>query len=426
MKISIIGTGYVGLVAGAVFSSMGHNVTCIDLDLNKIAQLAKAQITIHEQFLEQTIALGLKNQSLSFSATYESVSACDVVFIAVGTPELEDGAADLSFVYGAIDSIVKELQDSTPIVIKSSVPPTTCANLIKYLRALGSNNPIVMNPEFLREGSAVADFINPERIVIGCNDEAAKALMLKVYEPWSSSAKVLTDPATAELIKYASNAFLATKVAFINEMANICQEVGGDIETLSFAVGLDPRIGSQFLKVGPGFGGSCFPKDINALIHLAGSLNAPSKILPAVLESNAQRAALMVAKIKKVLNGSVRDKKIAVLGLSFKAATDDARCSPAVEITRLLHQEGAIITAFDPVAMPNAKALLPKISYASSAHQAASMASCLVILTEWPEFAELDLKEFAKVMFMPIIIDLRNILDAQVVKLAGFAYHKIG
>jgi UDPglucose 6-dehydrogenase len=429
MKISIIGTGYVGLVAGVVFSVKGHSVTCIDLDIKKIDQLAKAQATIHEKSLKETISLGLKNKSLSFSNAYDSIATCDVVFIAVGTPELHDGSADLSFIYSAIDSIAKTLKLDTPIVIKSSVPPTTCVQLAKYLKSIGRNNPIVMNPEFLREGSAIDDFINPARIVIGCNDERAKTLMLKVYEPWESATKILSDVTTAELIKYASNAFLATKVAFINEMSDICQEVEGDIETLSVAVGLDKRIGSEFLKVGPGFGGSCFPKDVNALIHLAGSLNANSKILPAVLESNAKRASLMLQKIKSALNGSVRDQKIAALGLSFKAGTDDVRCSPAVEVTRLIHRAGGIVTAFDPAAIHNAKTILPEINYANSAFKAALGARCLVILTEWPEFAQLDFQELAKVMQTLIIVDLRNMFDETSVtnaKSAGFVYHKLG
>jgi UDPglucose 6-dehydrogenase len=426
MKISIIGTGYVGLVSGAVFSNMGHFVTCIDLDLKKIAKLIKAQLYIHEALLKKTISIGLKNESLSFSTTYGSIIACDVVFIAVGTPQLKDGSANLSFIYDAIDHIAPNLKPGTPIVIKSTVPPTTCLQLSKYLKSINKDNPIVMNPEFLREGSAINDFLNPERIVIGCQDENAKEIMLKVYAPWNKATKVITDPTTAELIKYASNTFLATKITFINEMANICEKVDADIETLSSAVGLDSRIGPDFLKVGPGFGGSCFPKDINALIHLSNTLNAESKIMQAVLESNTRRATLMVQKIKSILKGSVRDKKIAVLGLSFKAGTDDVRCSPAIEITRLLHQADASITAFDPVAMLNAKAILPKITYANSALDAAIDARCIVVLTEWLEFKDLDLGQIAKIMLEPIIIDLRNILDAKAAKAAGFAYHKIG
>jgi UDPglucose 6-dehydrogenase len=425
MKISIIGTGYVGLVSGAIFSTVGHNVTCIDLDQVKIQSLSKAQTNIYEPLLQEKISMGFALNSLHFTSSYESVGSSDAVFIAVGTPQFENGDADLSFVYSAIDKIVKVISDKAILVIKSTVPPQTSLKISQHLKSLNIKNDVVMNPEFLREGSAVYDFLNPARIVIGCSSEDAKKVMLEIYKTWHTAEKIITDCTTAEMIKYASNTFLATKIAFINEMAEICEKVDANIEELSYGIGLDKRIGADFLKVGPGFGGSCFPKDINALIHLVKDQSINSIILQAVLDSNNSRKYQMLKKIKGIMGADLRGKKIGVLGLSFKANTDDVRYSPAIEIIKLLLLEEASVKAFDPKAMKNAKSCLPSITYAETAEDVFDQTECVVVLTEWAEFQNLDFKLMYSKMKKPTIIDLRNILNPTIIKQYGFDYYRI-
>jgi UDPglucose 6-dehydrogenase len=425
MKISIIGTGYVGLVTGAIFSNKNLDVTCIDLNQQKIGLLSEAKIDIYEPGLQEQIFMGLQKKLLHFTDNYNSIKDADAVLICVGTPQFENGDADLSYLYTAIDKLAATINDHAVIVIKSTVPPQTCLKLSQYLRNLGLNNQVVMNPEFLREGSAVNDFLNPDRIVIGCSSEAAKDLMLNIYQTWETE-KVITDVTTAEMIKYASNTFLATKITFINEMSDICEKVGADIETLSYGVGLDKRIGKEFLKAGPGFGGSCFPKDINALLHLAKTKNVDSKILAAILDSNHSRKILMLNKIKKILGDNLNNKNIGVLGLSFKANTDDVRHSPAIDIVKLMLAENANITAFDPQAMQNAKVILPNIRYVETAEDVAIQADCIVILTEWPQFQNLDFNLIYSRMNKRIVIDLRNMLQAAKLTSIGFFYYSIG
>lgn len=417
MKISIIGTGYVGLVAGAVFSNQGFDTCCIDLDAEKINLLSSGKSPIYELLLEEQISNGIKNNTLTFSTRYDSIPNSDLVFLAVGTPDLPDGSADLSYLYSAIDQVSKLIKKNTILVIKSTVPPNTCQNIKKYLEKKGLENEVVMNAEFLRQGSAVSDFLNPDRIIIGCSSPEAKDKMLEIYKNWRDVPKVFTDTTTAEMIKYAANSFLATKIAFINEMADLCSYFGGDIDMLSYALGLDKRIGHGCLKTGPGYGGSCFPKDVSALIHSSKDIN--NHILKAVHHSNNQRPGLMVEKIKQII-GELKGKKIGVLGLSFKANTDDIRFSPAIKIISLLKDSS--INAFDPAAMDNTKKALPNISYAKNPYEAARGSDCLLILTDWDEFKDLDYNVIFSKMAKPVIIDLRNLLDHQKLKKIGFSY----
>ncbi|AVP88132.1 UDP-glucose 6-dehydrogenase [Candidatus Phycorickettsia trachydisci] len=417
MKISIIGTGYVGLVAGAVFSNNGLNTCCIDIDAEKIKLLSTGKSPIYEPLLEEQISSGIRKNTLTFSTKYNSIADSEAIFLAVGTPDLPNGSANLSYLYGAIDQVSKLIKKDAILVIKSTVPPNTCKDIKKYLEKLALANEVVMNPEFLRQGSAVNDFLNPDRIVIGCSSLDAKDKMLKVYENWKDIPKVITDTTTAEMIKYAANSFLATKVAFINEMADLCHHFDGDINMLSYALGLDKRIGKGALKAGPGYGGSCFPKDVSALIHV--SKNTGNHILKAVHQANSQRPRLMVEKIKKIV-GNVKGKKIGVLGLSFKANTDDIRFSPAIKIVSLL--KDAIITAFDPAAMDNAKRVLPDIRYATTLCEVAESADCLLILTEWEDFKDIDYNLIFSKMAKPVIIDLRNLVDKHKLRKIGFSY----
>jgi UDPglucose 6-dehydrogenase len=426
MKITLIGTGYVGLVSGVIFSSVGHNVTCIDIDDDKIKLLNQSKAGIYEPQLEELMTDGLKNKLLQFTTSYKNIHNADVIFIAVGTPQFENGDADLRFVYNAMDTISPLLNPKTIIAIKSTVPPQTCQKIALYLKEHNNHNEVVMNPEFLREGSAVHDFLNPERIVIGCSSVQAKEVMQKVYQKWGNTERIFTDTTTAEMIKYASNTFLAAKIAFINEMANICEKIGANIEMLSHGMGTDKRIGKDFLKVGPGFGGSCFPKDINALIHLVNKQKIESTILPAILESNDKRKFLMVKKIKAIVGENLSAIKIGVLGLTFKAGTDDVRHSPAIEIIELLLADKASIIAFDPHGIENAKAILPEIEYTTKAEDVADKADCIIVLTEWDEFKSLDFDLIRKKLRQPNIIDLRNLLDATSMAKNNLSYHKLG
>jgi len=425
MKITIIGTGYVGLVSGAIFSNVGHHVTCVDIDKEKIDLLKTGYVSIYEPHLQEKISNALAQKTLTFSSSCESVQDSDAVFLAVGTPQFDNGDADLSYVYNALAELAGCIDKKTIVVVKSTVPPQTCTKIVDYLKSKGLDNDVVMNPEFLREGSAVEDFLNPERIVIGCSSLAAKNTMLQIYESWQDSKIIVTDVTTAEMIKYASNTFLATKIAFINEMADICAKVNADVEMLSYGVGLDKRIGRDFLNAGPGFGGSCFPKDINALIHIVKNQNIDNKILDAVLESNRIRKFHMLEKIKHIVGMELEGKTIGVLGLAFKANTDDVRYSPAMQIVALLLEQGAAISAFDPQGMKNAKKILPEINYCQKAEDVAKDADCIVILTEWPQFQNLDLQIVKSAMKNAVIIDLRNILKADVARQMGFGYYRL-
>jgi len=428
MNITFIGSGYVGLVSGTMLAELGHNVTCLDTNAAKIADLKKGILPIYEPGLDQYLASNMANGRLTFSSTYDAqLKESSAVFITVWTPTLESGEADLSFIFDAVDNLIPFINDDCVIVIKSTVPPGTCGKVSDMLKARNLNYAVASNPEFLREGSAIADFISPLRIVVGSSNPNAKKVLEEIYAPQTSKGFLLinTDPATSELIKYASNAFLATKLAFINEIANLCEKIPANIEELTHAMGLDPRIGKEFLKAGPGFGGSCFPKDILALSTIAKNYKTDFQVLDAVINSNKQRPSFMVEKIKNIL-GTLQDKNIAVLGLTFKANTDDIRSSPAIDIINLLIQEKANILSFDPEGMDNARAILKSVSFANSSAEACVNADGLIILTEWEEFKNMNFKEIYNSMKNPVIIDLRNILKRDVLTNIGFEYHSVG
>ncbi len=432
MKISFIGSGYVGLVSGAVLSEIGHEVTCIDNDASKVAKLNMGKIPIYEPGLEEIVHNNLQNKRLNFQVDLQtSIKGREAIFIAVSTPSASDGSADLSYVYAAIDQLKQELLPDQIIVIKSTVPPGTGKNIQEYLQKMGLNNEVVSNPEFLREGAAIADFMNPDRIVIGASASHAAEIMKNIYKPLIDKGVkcVFTDNTTAELIKYASNSFLAVKIAFINEMANICEDINANIEDLSYGIGLDTRIGNKHLKAGPGFGGSCFPKDILAIAYMAKSLNEPSIIMEATIASNEKRKHLMVEKIVRALDGqncNIANKTICALGLTFKADTDDVRSSPAIEILKLLLERKARIKAYDPAGSANAKLILPEIEYAATILDAAKDANCILILTEWKEFSDFDYGDVASLVKDKLIIDLRNILDKNKIIKQGYRYINIG
>ncbi len=425
MKLIFIGSGYVGLVSGVMFASIGHDVCCIDNDKSKIDSLKSGKVPIYEPGLEEYLSKAVSDKKLTFAYDYSGVGYVpDAVFITVGTPQLETGEANLSYVKEAVLEAARNTAPETIIVVKSTVPPGTSDMLVEMLREQGFAHKIASNPEFLKEGAAIKDFMEPDRIVIGV--EHAKAKMEKIYSYFHDNGyKILfTDSITAEMIKYASNSFLATKIAFINEMANLCEKTGADVDLLAEGMGLDRRIGRGFLKTGPGFGGSCFPKDILALEYLASHHAQPCYVLSAVIESNQKRKHDMVSKISKALGG-VSGKNIAVLGLTFKAGTDDVRSSPAMDIAKLLAEEGAIILAYDPAGAENAKEQLD-IGFADSCLDASKDASAIVILTEWQEFKDLDYALMGAQMKEKIIFDYRNILDAKACRGAGFKLYQLG
>jgi UDPglucose 6-dehydrogenase len=423
MKLCFIGTGYVGLVSGAMFASMGHVVNCIDSDKHKISLLQSGKLPIYEPDLHDYVQRAVNDGLLKFGSEY-SPQSYDAIFIAVGTPSLDSGAVDLRYVEDALEEAAKIYSSKTLIVIKSTIPPGTCSKLQKKLQSAGYTHEIASNPEFLREGSAVYDFLNPDRIVIGTSSTHAEEVLRNIYRPLKNQNIVSTDPATSELIKYASNAFLATKVAFINEMANLCDKVGANIGTLSIGLGSDRRIGKEFLKAGPGFGGSCFPKDIMGLSHIAKEYGQPCHVIDAVIFSNQARRQYMSDKIERVL-GDLNGKTICVLGITFKAGTDDVRSSPAVDITQTLIERGASIKVYDPEGMKNAKVLLTEAEFCSSPYGAANKADAVVLLTEWQEFMELDFDRIGNSMNQKLVFDFRNILSQDKIVGAGFNYFSV-
>lgn len=428
MNITFIGTGYVGLVSGTMLAELGHNVTCLDTNLAKIASLKSGISPIYEPGLDAYITNNVATGRLSFTSNYdEKLMESSAVFITVWTPTLESGEADLSYIYDAVNNLIDFINDDCVLVIKSTVPPGTCQKVTDMLRAKNLNHAVVSNPEFLKEGSAIVDFVSPLRIVVGANDKKAKAVLEQIYAPLTLKGFPLinTDPATSELIKYASNAFLATKLAFINEMANLCEKIPADIDELTHAMGLDSRIGKEFLKAGPGFGGSCFPKDIIALSTIAKNYNTDFQVLDAVIASNKERPSYMVEKIKGILS-SLSGKNIAILGLTFKANTDDIRSSPAIEIASLISLEKANVVVFDPAGMDNAREVLEGAKFANSATEACINADAIIILTEWSEFKNLNYQEIYKSVKNPVIIDLRNLLKRDIIENIGFKYHSIG
>jgi UDPglucose 6-dehydrogenase len=432
MQIAMIGTGYVGLVSGACLADFGHHVVCVDKDPEKIALLQVGKSPIFEPGLDELIVGNTRAGRLVFTLELaKSVAAADTVFIAVGTPSRRgDGHADLSYVYAAAREIAGAVEGFTVIITKSTVPVGTgdeVARIIHEARP-DADVAVVSNPEFLREGAAIVDFKHPDRIVVGTDDERARRVMAEIYRPlYLNRAPILnTSRRTAELIKYAANAFLATKITFINEMADLAERVGADVQDVARGIGLDNRIGAKFLHPGPGFGGSCFPKDTTALIKTAQDHEVPLRILEAVIAANDIRKRAMARKVASAFGGSLRGKTIAILGLTFKPNTDDMREAPSIPLITGLLDMGARVRAFDPVGMAQAKAVLPDITYCESPYACADGADAIVIVTEWEQFRALDLDEIKQRMACPVLIDLRNIYTNEEVDAHGFAYAGIG
>jgi UDPglucose 6-dehydrogenase len=429
----MIGAGYVGLVSGACFAEFGADVTCVDVDEAKIARLAAGDIPIYEPGLDNLVARNVEQGRLRFSCGLaDAVGAADLVFIAVGTPSRRgDGHADLSYVYGAAKGLARHLTGYTVIVDKSTVPVGTARQVQRIIAEenTSADFDVASNPEFLREGAAISDFMRPDRVVIGVESERAERLLRSLYRPLNliETPVVVTNLESAELIKYASNAFLATKISFINEMATLCEEVGADVHSVAKGMGLDGRIGRKFLHAGPGYGGSCFPKDTLALVRTAQEHAAPSRIVEAVVEVNAAQRARMVNKIRKALGGSESGRRIAFLGLTFKPETDDMRDSPALAILPALAEKGALIRAHDPQGMDEARTLLPgEIEYCDDIYETMAGADATVLLTEWNVYRGLDLRRVLETMRGNVFVDLRNVYEPQEMRAAGFVYHCVG
>jgi len=427
MKIIIIGTGYVGLVSGACLAEIGHKVTCVDLDCEKIENLKKGTIPFYEPGLDELVKDNVKNKKLFFETDLaEALPQNEIIFITVGTPALKNGEADLSYLKKAVEDIGKNLKKYAVVVVKSTVPPGTCQKIKSLVSKHYSGQfDIVSNPEFLREGSAVEDFMKTDRIVIGVESAKAKNIMEKIYEPLNSLI-FMTKLESSEMIKYASNAFLATKISFINEIANVCEKIGADVDEISKGMGLDPRIGKEFLKAGIGYGGSCFPKDVRALRHSAGVNGYNFCLLKSVIEVNNNQRKLIVKKTEKLLGG-LKNKIIGVWGLAFKANTDDIRESASMEIIKMFFEKGAKIKVYDPIAMTNAKKeLAGKVVFCEDLYEVANKSNLLFIATEWDEFKKADLSEVKKLLKEPKIIDGRNIFSPLKMKEAGFDYWSVG
>jgi UDPglucose 6-dehydrogenase len=432
MRIAMIGTGYVGLVSGACIADFGHHVICVDKDSAKIEALERGEIPIFEPGLQDLVRSNVKEGRLSFATTLEEpVRTADAVFIAVGTPSRRgDGHADLSYVYDAAREIAAALDGFTVVITKSTVPVGTGDEVDRIIREVRPHADVIVvsNPEFLREGAAIHDFKHPDRIVVGTHDERAKRVIAEIYRPLSLNvAPILyTDRRTAELIKYAANAFLATKITFINEIADLCEKVGADVQDVARGIGLDNRIGAKFLHAGPGFGGSCFPKDVRALIKTAQDKETPLRILEAVAAVNDTRKRAMARKVSAMFGGTLRGKTVAVLGLTFKPNTDDMREAPSLALIAALQDMGAHVRVFDPAGMRQAQALLLNVVYCENAYDCAEAADALVIATEWEQFRALDLDRLRDLMACPVIVDLRNIYRPEEVIQHGFAYAGVG
>lgn len=433
MNVTMIGSGYVGLVSGACFAEFGAHVTCLDVDKKKIAELNAGKIPIYEPGLENLVRENIRKGQLLFTDSYgDFIGASDLVFIAVGTPSRHgDGHADLTYVYKAARDLAKHLRGYTVVVDKSTVPIGTAKNV---KRIITEENPaadfdVASNPEFLREGAAISDFMRPDRVVIGVETDRAAALLRELYRPLNliETPIVTTGLESAELIKYAANAFLATKISFINEISTLCEAVGADVHAVAKGMGLDGRIGRKFLHVGPGYGGSCFPKDTKALVRIAQENGAPIRIVESVIEVNEAQKARMISKIRNALGGSVTGKTLAVLGLTFKPETDDMRDAPALSILPKLLDNGAIIRAHDPKGMKEAKALLPEtIRYFDDIYATLERVDAVIILTEWNTYRGLDLERIRDNMRGKVFLDLRNIYEPARMRELGFEYHCIG
>ncbi|MEO8175106.1 MAG: UDP-glucose/GDP-mannose dehydrogenase family protein [Sphingomicrobium sp.] len=431
MRIAMIGTGYVGLVSGACFADFGHQVVCVDKDAGKIDALNNGRMPIWEPGLEGLVKANVERDRLRFTTDLAvGVEGADAVFIAVGTPARRgDGHADLTFVYAAVRELARVIGKPPVIVTKSTVPVGTGDRIVEILAEEGVTGvSVASNPEFLREGAAIRDFKLPDRIVVGAEDERAREVLREVYRPlFLNQAPILfTGRRTAELIKYAANAFLAVKISFINEIADLCEAVGADVQDVSRGIGLDNRIGPKFLHAGPGYGGSCFPKDTLALLRTAEEAGVDQRIVSTVVEVNDRRKEAMAERVSAALGGSLAGKRIAVLGLAFKPNTDDMRDAPSIPLVKGLIEGGAEVAAFDPVATEQARPLMTDIEFAPDAHAAAKDADALVIVTEWDEFRALDLGELAAVMRGNILVDLRNVYDRTEAERAGLIHFGIG
>ncbi|NQV48362.1 MAG: UDP-glucose/GDP-mannose dehydrogenase family protein [Rhodospirillaceae bacterium] len=432
MRVAMIGAGYVGLVTGACFSEFGVNVVCVDKNAEKIADLNKGVMPIYEPGLEDLVASNVKAERLSFTTSLaDAVKGADCVFIAVGTPTSNGGGhADLSYVYGAAREIAEAMDGYCVVVTKSTVPVGTGDEVEKIIREANpkAEFDVVSNPEFLREGSAIGDFMRPDRVVIGVASDRARDVMRQLYRPLFliETPILFTQRQTSELIKYAANTFLATKITFINEISDLCEKVGADVHDVAKGIGLDGRIGSKFLHAGPGYGGSCFPKDTLALVHTAQDMGSPLRIIEAVVAVNDKRKKSMAGRIIKAAGGSLKGKTVAILGVTFKPNTDDMRDSPSLDILPGLQKAGATVRAFDPEGMEEAKHMLDGIDWCDGTYQTMDGADLLVIVTEWNEFRGLDLEKVKSLLKKPLMVDLRNIYNPDEMALAGFDYHCLG
>jgi UDPglucose 6-dehydrogenase len=432
MRIAMIGTGYVGLVSGTCFADFGHHVTCVDKDRSKIEALLAGKMPIWEPGLDGLVAANVARGRLAFTTVLgDALKGVEAVFIAVGTPSRRgDGHADLSFVFAAIEELAGALDHPVVVVTKSTVPVGTGDRIAELLKEHGAPEgcSVASNPEFLREGAAIADFKHPDRILVGAEDDKAKAVLAEIYRPLflNKAPLLFTGRRTAELTKYAANAFLAMKISFINEMADLCEAVGADVQDLARGIGLDNRIGPKFLHPGPGYGGSCFPKDTLALLRAAEEAGVEQRIISTVVSVNDDRKAAMVDRVERALDGELRGKRIGILGLTFKPNTDDMRDAPSIPLIKALVERGAEVTAFDPVGREQAEPLLPAITYATSPEEVADGADAVVVVTEWDEFRGLSLRDMALRMRGKALLDLRNIYDQGDAERAGLRLLGIG
>ena len=432
MRVAMIGTGYVGLVSGACFADFGHVVTCVDKDPSKIERLERGEIPIFEPGLDDLVARNVTDGRLSFALDgAEAIRSADAVFIAVGTPSRRgDGHADLSYVYAAAEEIAGLIEGFTVVVTKSTVPVGTGDEIERIIRARrpDADFAVVSNPEFLREGAAIEDFKRPDRVVVGTDDERAREVMRELYRPLNLNETpiLFTGRRTSELIKYAANAFLAMKITFINEMADLCEKVGADVQQVARGIGLDNRIGSKFLHAGPGYGGSCFPKDTLALVRTASDAGAPVRLIETTVEINDARKKAMAARVAEALGGDLAGKTVALLGLTFKPNTDDMRDAPSLDVAPTLQAMGATVQAFDPEGMEEAAKLLDGVIFRDGPYEAVEGADAVVILTEWNQFRALDLDRVRTLLRQPVMVDLRNIYRPEDVRARGFRYSSIG
>ena len=432
MNICMIGAGYVGLVSAACFAEFGWTVTCVDTDADRIARLRRGEVPIYEPGLEALLERNAKAGRIRFSTTLsDAVQEAELVFLAVGTPMRRgDGYADLSYIYQAVEEMAPHLKVGTIVATKSTVPVGTSRDIERRLHELRPDLEVIVcsNPEFLREGSAIYDFTHPDRVLIGCDNQRGREAMQRLYQPLAlrNAPIVFVSPESAELAKYAGNAFLAMKVTFINEIADLCEAVGADVQEVATAIGADGRIGGKFLHAGPGYGGSCFPKDVTALVRTAREAKAPLSLVEQVEKVNIERKIAMAGRIEAAAGGSVRDKTVGVLGVTFKPNTDDMREAPSLVILPMLQARGARIRAYDPQGAANGQELLSGVEWCENALDVAEGADVLVVLTEWNEFRALDLKRVHELMLGNVLVDLRNIYAETLVKEAGFVYYGIG